>query len=124
MGYKKLLQYIVGVTLIAVFLVGCDASTATSTRSGPPTYSEVLKTYPNGVEHCTTVASIEGVGAGEENWLLQGEVEYRDSQPLVKCYGTQITANVSVTIENKTYPPGTKLTVDKDLNWVEISSWE
>ncbi len=124
MGYQKLLQYIVSVIVIALFLVGCGASTASPTRSGPPTYSEVLRTYPRGTELCKTVASIEGVGAGEENWLLKGDVEFRDNQMLVKCYGTKITVNVSVTIGNKSYAPGTKLTVDKDLNWIEVSSWE
>lgn len=124
MSYQKLLQYIIGVTVITLFLTGCGTSTATLARSSPPTYSEVLRTYPSGVQHCKTVASIEGVGAGKENWLLNGDVEFRDNQMLVKCYGTKITVNASVTIGNKTYAPGTKLTVDKDLNWIEVTSWD
>jgi len=124
MSYKKLLQQMIGVTLVILVLVGCGTPAATPTRTGPPTYSEVLRTYPKGAELCKTVASVEGVGEGDENWLLKGDVEFRDSRMLVKCYGTQITLNVPVKIGDKTYEPGTKLTVDKDLNWIEVLSWE
>jgi len=100
-----------------------DDSTATLARSGFLTYSEVLDTYPKGTELCKTEASLDGIGDGG-NWLLKGNVEFKNSQMQVKCYGTKITVNVSVTIDGNAYPPGTLLTVDKDLNWIEVSSWK
>ena len=66
MSYRRLLYCIIGVTVIALFLAGHGTSTASPLVSGPSTYSEVLRTYPKGVQLCKTVTSIEGVGAGEE----------------------------------------------------------
>lgn len=123
MSCKKSLQQMIGITLVMLLLVGCGAPTATPTRTGPPTYSEVLRTYPERVELCKTVASLEAVGQGGR-WLLDGDVEYRDSRALIDCYGTKISINVRVEIDGKTYEPGAKLTVDKDLNWIEVWSWE
>jgi hypothetical protein len=31
---------------------------------------------------------------------------------------------VPVEIEGKAFEPGTKLTVDKNLQWIEVSSWD
>lgn len=41
-----------------------------------------------------------------------------------QCYGTKIIVNKRVTLDGKTYEPGTKMTVDKDLQWIVISSWD
>jgi hypothetical protein len=41
-----------------------------------------------------------------------------------QCYGTKLTVKVKITLEGKTYKPGTKLTVDESLKWVKVSSWE
>ena len=41
-----------------------------------------------------------------------------------KGYGTKITVVGTVTIDGVTYEPGTLLTVDKDLEWIEVSSWD
>jgi hypothetical protein len=41
-----------------------------------------------------------------------------------QCYGTKITVRERVTLEGKIYEPGTKLTVDEDLQWIEVSSWD
>ena len=124
MSLRKLPQHVISLTLIASFLVGCCAPAIVPPRAGPPTYSAVLRTYPKGVALCKTVASIEGVGKGEGNWLLKDHVEIRDSKTLVKCYGTKLTVNVSITAGGKTYEPVAKLTVDKDLNWIQVSSWD
>jgi len=112
------------VASVLLLAAACGGKATESTRSGPPTYSEVVRTYPKDAELCSTVASIVGVGQGEENWLLDGDIEFRDSQMMVKCYGTKITADMAVTIDGTTYPAGTMLTVDEDLNWIVVSSWD
>lgn len=92
--------------------------------SGPPSYSDVIATYPKGVRLCTTEASIED--AREGNLLVKatgGGVEIRDSEILLKYYGTRTTVTSPVTLDGKHYKPGTKLTVNKDLEWVQVSSW-
>jgi len=40
-----------------------------------------------------------------------------------QCYGAKITVKERVTLGGSTYEPGTKLTVDEDLQWIEVSSW-
>lgn len=87
-----------------------------------PTYSQVLNTYPANTELCQTEADIMG---GDDNGLsLSGSISIRNGQFVYQCYGTKLTVRVQVTLEGKTYKPGTKLTVDKDLNWIEVSSWD
>ena len=41
-----------------------------------------------------------------------------------QCYGTKITVMERVTLDDRTYERGTKLTVDENLEWVEVSSWD
>jgi hypothetical protein len=41
-----------------------------------------------------------------------------------QCYGTKIIVMERVTLDDKTYEPGVKLTVDENLEWVEVSSWD
>jgi hypothetical protein len=41
-----------------------------------------------------------------------------------KGYGTKITVVGPVTIDGVIYEPGTPLTVDKDLEWIEVLSWD
>jgi len=41
-----------------------------------------------------------------------------------KSYGVKITVMETVTINKKIYQPGSLLTVDKDLNWIQVSSWK
>lgn len=95
-------------------------------KANLPTYSEIIKTYPAGVELCTTEASLEGIG-GNGSWLLNGDIQIKDNQMQVQCYGTKITVNVEggdLVLDNVMYSKGALLTVDKDLNWIEVSSWE
>jgi hypothetical protein len=97
-----------------------------SPGSNLPTYSEIVDTYPAGIELCETEASLDGI-AGNGSWLLNGEIQIKDNQMQVKCYGTKITVNVEggdVIIDGVMYSKGALLTVDKDLNWIEVSSWE
>lgn len=129
--------------ILLSLLVGCSTSTppAVSTleptftpaptdtpnpKANLPTYSEIIKTYPAGVELCTTEASLEGIG-GNGSWLLNGDIQIKDNQMQVQCYGTKITVNlegVDLILDNVIYSKGALLTVDKDLNWIEVSSWE
>lgn len=91
-----------------------------------PTYSEIVDTYPTGVELCKTEAMLEGISANG-SWLLNGDIQIKDNQMQVKCYGTKITVNVEggdVIIDGALYSKGALLTVDKDLNWIEVSSWD
>ena len=72
---------------------------------------------------CKTEATLESVTANG-TWLLNGSTEFRDNKMLVRYYGTKITVGIRVEIDGKTYEPGTKLTVEKDLNWIQVSSWD
>lgn len=128
--------------ILLSLLVGCSTSTLPAVSNEPtstpaptdtpnpkanlPTYSEIIKTYPAGVELCTTVASLEAVGENG-SWLLNGDIQIKDNQMQVQCYGTKITVNlegVDLILDNVIYSKGALLTVDKDLNWIEVSSWE
>jgi hypothetical protein len=114
--------------------------TATPTRA-LPTYSEVLKAYPKDAQLCCTDAQVSKVTAdwiwtfAEGGTICPGRSELMvGSGGLTvgevffggrwKCYGAKITVKETVTIDGKGYTPGTMLTVDKDLNWVEVSSWD
>ncbi len=95
-------------------------------RADLPSYSEIVDTYPAGVELCKTEAALEGISANG-TWFLNGDIQIKDNQMQVKCYGTKITVNVEggdVIIDGVIYAKGALLTVDKDLNWIEVSSWE
>lgn len=96
-------------------------------NSGLPKYSGVLKTYPDSAELCTTDAYLNEVSE-DGTWLLEaghGGIQIVDFNLIVECYGTKITINTSsdVEIDGTTYKPGAKLTVNKDLQWIEVSSW-
>jgi hypothetical protein len=82
----------------------------------------VLETYPAGADLCKTKTEVIEVLA-DGKWSVKipaGTPLLRGSDgnlvlvfPL-ECYGVQVTLNVPVTIQGKTYPAGTKLTLDKD----------
>jgi hypothetical protein len=114
MSNHKPLKQMIGLAVVMVILVGCSG--------GTPTYSQILNTYPNGTKLCQTVVTIKEVTA-DGSWILKGSFYYQGG-PMYVCYGTKITANVPVEIEDKTFELGTKLTVDKNLEWVEVSSWD
>ena len=114
--------------------------TATPTPA-PPTYSKVLSTYPENAELCCTDAEVSGVSSDGE-WTFSGgrlcpdgsDFTVAEGKTLTlpldsmfgrwKCYGAKITVRESVTIDGRTYETGTKLTVDRDLQWIEVSSWD
>jgi peptidylprolyl isomerase len=101
-----------------------NAKSPTKKDKTLPTYEEVVKTYPDGVPLCETEADIVG-GNDQQLSLGGGYVSVNDDgEPRYQCYGTKLTVRKKVTLKGKTYPPETKLTVDKDLYWIEVSGWE
>jgi len=90
-------------------------------------YSQVVNTYPPEIELCNSEAEVVDVSGTQ--WLLSipegsNGIEIKNSVPQIQCFGAKITLQVEVSIDGQVYPPGTKLTVDKDLNWIAVSSWE
>lgn len=58
-------------------------------------------------------------------WELEGNADVVNGRTEIKCYGTKVTLAVFATVKGgRSYPSGTKLTVDKDLNWIVVSSWD
>ena len=105
------------------------AETAQTTSSTVLTYSGVVATYPIGTDRCIT----EGFLAEDEGGLwggyrLYGEgtvISFVDGKTAIQCYGTKLTVGgTPVTLDGQTYVPGTKLTVDENLDWIEVSSWQ
>ncbi len=89
-----------------------------------PTYEEVVNTYPDGVPLCPTEADV--VGGDDQRLSLEGDsiAVNEDGEPRYQCFGTKLTVRKKVTLKGKPYKPGTKLTVDKDLYWIEVSGWQ
>ena len=103
-----------------------NAKSPTNKERGKPlpSYEEVVKAYPDGVPLCETEADIVG-GNDQQLSLGDGYVPVNeDGEPRYQCYGTKLTVRKKVTLKGKTYQPGNKLTVDKDLYWIEVSGWE
>lgn len=89
---------------------------------GLPKYSEVLSTYPVGTALCATVADV--MGGDDKGLELSGNVAMMNGKFAWKYYGTKLTVKAAVTLGGKTYQPGNKLTVDKNLDWVAVSGWD
>jgi FKBP-type peptidyl-prolyl cis-trans isomerase len=92
-----------------------------------PSYEEIVNTYPDGVPLCQTDADI--VAGNDQELSLQARQDgsisvNEEGQPRYQCYGARLTVRKTVTLKGKTYRPGARLTVDKDLYWVEVSGWE
>jgi hypothetical protein len=131
---KKLGVMLVTVLVLALFIgSGACGSEQSKPSASPiltptpipykPTYSEVLKTYPEGVKLCKTEASVTSISG--DLWRYEGTiVEVINGKMAFHCYGTKITLEVPASINGITYQAGTKFTVDKDMNWIEVSSWD
>ncbi|MFZ1316769.1 HEAT repeat domain-containing protein [Methanothrix sp.] len=91
-----------------------------------PTYSQILATYPEGALGIYGVRTEGNVTkVTDEGWDLNlTQIEIKNGDAVIQGYGTKITLDVPVTVDGKTFDAGSKLTVDKDLNWVEVSSWD
>lgn len=88
-----------------------------------PSYSQVVATYPAGTSLCETDATIEAVGA-DGSWLLNGRIAFENSRQQIRCFGTKIRVNTPVDIDGVHYESGSFLTVNKDLEWVQVSAWD
>ena len=114
---------------VVAFLCSSDLANAKSPakkeRGKPlPSYEEVVTTYPDGVPLCETEADIVG-GNDQQLSLGDGYIPVNDDgEPRYQCYGTKLTVRKKITLKGKTYQSGAKLTVDKDLYWIEVSGWE
>jgi hypothetical protein len=73
----------------------------------------------------TNARVLEVVVGGKVEWQYQGgsEIEGPVGQP---CYGMklEVAQGGTLTINGITYREGDKLTVDKDLNYVMVCSWD
>jgi FKBP-type peptidyl-prolyl cis-trans isomerase len=119
--------------LVALVFVAVLVAPALARAKGPPkaapakplpTYEEVVRSYPDGVPLCQTDTEI--IGGDDQQLSLEGGFisVNEDGVQRYQCYGTKLTVRKKVTLKGKTYRPGTKLTVDKDLYWVEVSGWQ
>jgi len=114
---------------IAAFSVAAPIAHAKGTSKKEPahplpSYEEVVATYADGVPLCQTDTQV--VGGDDQQLLLDGGFISVGEGGVQKyqCYGTKLTVRKKVTLKGKTYRPGAKLTVDKDLYWVEVSGWQ
>jgi FKBP-type peptidyl-prolyl cis-trans isomerase len=89
-----------------------------------PSYEEVVNSYPDAVPLCPTEADI--VGGDDQGLSLEGGsiATNEDGVQRYQCYGTKLTVRKKVTLKGKTYQPGARLTVDKDLYWIQVSGWQ
>jgi hypothetical protein len=93
------------------------------------TYTELLKTFPRTQKACGTVVYLQDVGNSN---LMVLSVDPKGSDPFqraptdptIKCVGTRVSVTKDVTLLGKRYKRGARLTVDKNKNWVEVSSWQ
>jgi hypothetical protein len=88
----------------------------------------VLKTFRPGEPFCTTIVYLQDVlrnGTLLLSTTEKGDArQYGPKNPLIRCVGTRIIVAKKVTLEGKTYRRGDLLTVDKDMNWILLSSWD
>jgi hypothetical protein len=101
---------------------------AASPTPPPPTYTEVLKTFPPTAKMCRTVVYLVDVGNSNIMSLSvspSGADPFQrgPKDPTIRCTGTQISVLKDVRLEEKRYKRGARLTVDKNNNWIEVSSW-
>ena len=115
--------------------------TATLTPT-PQKYSDVAKTYPASATLCSHVAFFRQLLASdftcEDVVKITGQEQdgspdlcvgnctatLSTSENVIKVYGVRVEIFADVVLDGKAYSSGTKLTVDKDLNWIQVSSWE
>ncbi len=137
-------QTAVAATSTAAVWTPTPASTPTPAPTPTPAYpaySEIVKTYPAGVELGCTNAEVSEV-TSDGKWVFTGGLICPGKSQLTveagakfttgelffgkpwKTYGIKITLKNPVTLEGVNYPAGTKLTVDKDLNWIQVSGWD
>jgi hypothetical protein len=103
------------IIMITTALVSCIST--------PPTYSQIIKTYPDNTKLCIT--DIHVVREINDSQIeLSGTAEIRGGSEIIQCYGAKVTLDISTKWGEIIYPAGTMLTVDKNLDWIEVSSWK
>jgi FKBP-type peptidyl-prolyl cis-trans isomerase len=113
---------------IALLLAPVLASAKGADKKEPakplPTYEEVVSGYPDGAPLCPTDANV--VSGDDQGLTLEGGyiAVNEDGVQRYQCFGTKLTVRKKITLKGKTYRPGAKLTVDKDLYWIEVSGWQ
>jgi hypothetical protein len=103
-------------------------------KSLPPSYTDVLASYPPNSILTKTKATISKIdNSSDDNFMIdtthEGEfVEYmltaEGLKPCVFELGTKLTVKDKFEYKGKTYMPGDKLTVDKDKNIIKVRSWK
>ena len=86
-------------------------------------YSEVLASYPVEAKKCGTWIDVTGVSSSG-GWQTMGVVDHRQGQPQLQCLGTRVTLKIPLAVGGVQYDAGAKLTVDKDLKWIAVESWD
>lgn len=66
---------------------------------------------------------IRGISANGA-WGTAGIVQHENFKPQLRCCGAHIGLEVAVVLGGVQYPAGTWLTVDADLQWRVVSSWD
>jgi hypothetical protein len=93
-----------------------------------PTYSEVVATFLAGTELCTTQAGISGGGAGYSLGGFDGQgatLQIRDGETLAWCLGAKYVVTGPMVDEGgESIPVGALLTLDTDLRFVQVSSFD
>jgi FKBP-type peptidyl-prolyl cis-trans isomerase len=116
---------LVGITLVvAPGLANAKGADKKAPPKPLPTYEEIVNSYSDGVPLCPTESDI--VGGDDQGLSLEGGAiaVNEDGVQRYQCFGTKLTVRKKVTLKGKTYRPGAKLTVDKDLYWIEVSGWQ
>jgi hypothetical protein len=104
----------------------------TSTPMPLLTYSDILKTYPQGTKLCSNLITCGPIYIVDQQ--QNGDIVFcgstcitkiSASDTIIRQYGVKVEIwGTTVVLEGKTYIDGTKLTVDKEKNWIEVSSWD
>jgi len=89
-----------------------------------PTYSEVVATYPKNVSMTTSEAFIYQDENGGIFAKGEAVIEYRDGKPLVLYYGAKLTAFNKLTMKNKIFLAGDKITFNKNYQPIKVRSWD
>ena len=118
-------------SVVVILFAASQADAKGPARKGSarplPSYEEVVNAYPDGVPLCQTDADI--VGGDDRQLSLQARPDgyisvNEEGEPRYQCYGAKLTVRKTVTLKGKTYRPDARLTVDKDLYWIEVSGWQ
>jgi WD40 repeat protein len=96
-------------------------SEAATTRL--PSYIEVVESYPADVDLCQAEVQIDSALL-DDQWLVSGSLVFVDNQFSLNCYGVKLTVNTALELDGQPYEAGDLLTVDQNLDWIQVSSWD